>query len=182
MLPLADHGTKHFGLEEEGCGVGPVPHRQGEDAAGLRHLVRLDAGERTGSCNAGGAGGTKFIAHAGIEGDSTERSFPLSIGRTGVLFLAGDVALVLDLERLHCAADVEFSLGLLCVSDAHVRKLRGGLIIWSGFVIGRFEVNDVELISDVIVHVEGAILLMAIVKDDRVSAANRFREGKDKET
>jgi hypothetical protein len=56
------------------------------------------------------------------------------------------------------------------------------LIFWSGLVIKRLEVDDVELIPDIIFHVERSILGMAIVKSDRLSSANRFGESQGEET
>jgi hypothetical protein len=99
-----------------------------------------------------------------------------------VLFPARDVAFILDFKRFYGAADIEFGLGLLRISHSHIRKFYRGLIFRGGLVVKRHEVNDIELISDIIFHIQRPILRMAIVKDDRVSSANRFRESQGKET
>lgn len=91
-----------------------------------------------------------------------------------MLILARDIPNILNLERLHGAAHIEFGLSLYGVSDSHIRHFDRGLVARGRLVIDGDETNDVELIPDILIQIERAILRMAEVKDDRVSAANRF--------
>ena len=55
MHDFAEHGMKHFCFDQEGCGVGPIPHRERESLVAIRLMVGFDASKWTGPGDAGRA-------------------------------------------------------------------------------------------------------------------------------
>ena len=89
------------------------------------------------------------------------------------MIVAGDVALVFNLKCLHCAADIGLGQGLDGVANADVADSDERFV----FILGRNrvarqEMDDIEMVADVFLKNERAVIGMAKGEREPLTASN----------